>query len=670
MDKLFWVSLPVLVAAAAVVVLWWRQRLPSRHALNVWFSLLLMVYLLITAGLGIFWVANQHLPVFDWHYLFGYLMLVLLVLHLAFNLRTVWQHLRRPRPAAARAGVAAAVAGRRSWLGAFSVFGFGSAAGIGYWIGLRHGRTELRIDAAAAGTAAGSSSGAALALAVVEQFHGFSAHTRSGVLRRAPGADWGDPPPPFKSLPAGQRLVLPAPRTASSDSSISTSTSTSGSTSGSGSGSGSASGSGTAGALNVASLADMLWHTAGVSARSGGIAFRTSPSSGALFATELYVAVRDITGVPPGLWHYDVPAHALVALAAGPVDPASLGTGNWPADTAALLFASGIFRRSGHKYRDRTYRYVLGDLGHALENLRAVAGAAGAKATLLPAFDEARIAAALRLDEAQEGVLAALLLQPGGAAELQPLRKADWRPAPLAAVDGAALGITEAIHRATSLRAAGRPTLGGRSPVTSTTAIQTSPPASLRALPVVAASAVDPLRLIARRRSIRRYSNQLLSLQDLAAVLAAMGRGGPVLSDALRIDFIAQAVESLEPGAWRYHPQQHAIELRAQPGGKLRSRSGAAALAQDVIGDAAAVFVLSIDRAAFTADPTGAARGYRHAFLEAGLVGERVYLEGTARGLGVCGVGAFYDDEVSALIGVDPEREWVVHLAALGRVSE
>jgi len=85
-----------------------------------------------------------------------------------------------------------------------------------------------------------------------------------------------------------------------------------------------------------------------------------------------------------------------------------------------------------------------------------------------------------------------------------------------------------------------------------------------------------------------------------------------------------------------------------------------------VIGDAAAVFVLTIDRAAFAADPLGPARGYRHAFLEAGLVGERVYLEAAARGLGACAVGAFYDDEAAGLVGVDPVREWVVHFAALG----
>jgi nitroreductase len=76
--------------------------------------------------------------------------------------------------------------------------------------------------------------------------------------------------------------------------------------------------------------------------------------------------------------------------------------------------------------------------------------------------------------------------------------------------------------------------------------------------------------------------------------------------------------------------------------------------------------VFAIDRASFAADPLGPARGWRHAFLEAGLAGERLYLAATGQGLGVCAVGAFYDDEAAALVALDPAREWVVHFAALG----
>jgi SagB-type dehydrogenase family enzyme len=160
-----------------------------------------------------------------------------------------------------------------------------------------------------------------------------------------------------------------------------------------------------------------------------------------------------------------------------------------------------------------------------------------------------------------------------------------------------------------------------------------------------------------------------VALADLAAVLAAMTRPGVLLSDAVRIDLVAMNVQGLEAAAWRYHPQRHALELRARHGDGLRSRARAAGLDQDVIGNAAVVLVLAIDRTAFAADPAGAARGYRHAFIEAGLMGERVYLEAIPRGLGVCAVGAFYDDEAAALVGSDPAREWIVHFAALGPLA-
>jgi SagB-type dehydrogenase family enzyme len=667
MDKLLWVLLPIALACAAVGWLAWRARLPPRPVLNVAFSLLLLVYLLVTAGLGIFWVANQHLPVFDWHYVFGYALLLLVVVHLGFNLRAVVFHLRR-RPVAA---VAPAARGRRPLLGAFGLFGLAAAAGGGYAIGLRHGRTELRIDTAAV-PGAGAAAPGALALAVVERFHGFSAHTRTGLLRRAPGVDWGDPPPPFKPAPPGRGpgLVLPAPRQAQAG----------------------------AGGLDAAALADLLWHTAGISARSGGIHFRTAPSSGALFATELYLWVRDIPGVPPGLWHYDVPAHALQPVAAGAAFGAGLpGIGSLPPDTRALVLATAVFRRSGHKYRDRTYRYVLGDLGHALENLRVVALQAGGTVTLLQAFDESRIAAALGIDEREEGVLAAVLLQGADAAALPALAGAAWRPPVLAGPDesegtslgasaglaqGATLGITEAIHRATSLRAAVLPACGHTPPVRPVAALAgpdawpaplqpaapgvSALPADWQQLPAAGAGLRDPLALIAQRRSVRRYGPQPLPLADLAGVLAAMEQPGPLLSAAVVIDVLALRVQGLAPGGWRYHPQLQALQPRALQAEGLSRRARAAGLDQDVIGDAAAVFVLAMDRATFAADPAGAARGYRHAFIEAGLVGERVYLEAGARGLGVCAVGAFHDDEAAALVGADPAREWVLHFAAVG----
>ena len=361
MDKLAWVLLPIAVAAAWVGWLAWRQRLPSRPVLNAVFSLLLLIYLLATAGLGLFWVANQHLPVFDWHYVFGYALLVLVAVHLFFNLAAMWRHLgpvRRSRPMAPLFG------SRRPGRLAAGMLGVLAAVGAAYWMGLRHGRTELRLVAAAPGDGHGPG------LAVVEGFHGFSSHSRSGLLRRAAGTDWGARPPPFKTIATSTERVLPRPAPAALRGDW----------------------------LNQQGLSTMLWHTAGISAEQGGIHFRTAPSSGALFAAEFYLAVRAVPGLEPGLWHYRPERHALALVRPGAPDEVMV-----PAAAPAALLATAWWRRSGHKYGDRCYRYVLADLGHALENTRQTVTALGGGVSLLPWFDEAALAARLGVDEAEEG---------------------------------------------------------------------------------------------------------------------------------------------------------------------------------------------------------------------------------------------------------------------------
>ena len=216
MPKVLWVALPLLAAAALLALHMLRRGTASRHALNVWSSLLLLGYVATTAGLGIFWVANQQLPVFDWHYLFGYATLLLVALHLVFNFGSVWRYLRRQRGALPAASDAIGAApGRRVALGSLGLL---LGAGVAFVLGLRHGRSELRIVAPMGrspnsdpGDATGVRPSAAAALALVERFHAFSAHSRAGLLLRAPSVDWGDAPPAFKQIQGAHRVPLPAP---------------------------------------------------------------------------------------------------------------------------------------------------------------------------------------------------------------------------------------------------------------------------------------------------------------------------------------------------------------------------------------------------------------------------------------------------------------------------
>ena len=654
MPKLLWVLLPLLAAALLLALQLLRGRRPSRQAINIGASLLLLLYVAATAGLGLFWVAQQQLPVFDWHYLFGYGTVLLLVLHLVFNLPLVWRFYKRRRTTttAAQAVItrAAAAPARRGLLGLLALV---AASGAAFVLGLRQGRDERKPAASAGpGGAATPPDAAAAALAFIEHFHALSSHTRAGLLAGAPGVVWGDPPPPFKRPGSGTRLRLPPPGTARP------------------------------GLPDLSTWAAILWHTAGVTAQRGGLHLRASPSSGALFSTELYLAVRALPGLAPGIWHYDAQQHALEQLQAAPSGPLLPGVlaDDRLNDAPALLLASAVFGRTGHKYRERCYRYVLADLGHALENLRVVAAALGLVSRFATAFDEARAAQLLGLDEADEGVLALVALGPtalfsapvsAAPGPAEPTT-AGWRPRwPAPAAQRSAAGVTAAVHAATSLHAeSALPSAALALPAQPILPPPTAMPQAQIPLPSTPPSADDTLRLIATRRSHRRFAATPLALQTLASVLARMTAApGPLLSAAVRISVVAHQVDGLARGAYRYQPALHRLLPMVRSTVALsrqRAAARAAALDQDVIADAALVFVLSIDRRAFAADRHGPARGYRHALLEAGMVGERVYLEAAAQGLGACAVGAFYDDEAAALVGLDPAAEWAVHFAALG----
>jgi len=197
-------------------------------------------------------------------------MVVLTALHLVFNWPIVWRWLKRGPALSAPRATAPGPAGRR---GAIGLFGVLVASGAAYFLGLRHGRSDLQVQwpssAALADPAATADRSAAFTL--VERYHAFSSQSRSAVMLRAPGVDWGEAPAAFKRYPDAPRIALPKPGTAPGES------------------------------FDLAGLAATLWHTAGVSERRGPLQLRTSPSSGALFSTELYVVVRAVVVVrdPP-----------------------------------------------------------------------------------------------------------------------------------------------------------------------------------------------------------------------------------------------------------------------------------------------------------------------------------------------------------------------------------
>jgi SagB-type dehydrogenase family enzyme len=61
-------------------------------------------------------------------------------------------------------------------------------------------------------------------------------------------------------------------------------------------------------------------------------------------------------------------------------------------------------------------------------------------------------------------------------------------------------------------------------------------------------------------------------------------------------------------------------------------------------------------------------RSYRYALIEAGHLGQNLYLAATSMGLGACAVGAFLDDGLNAMLGIDGQEEAAVYMLAAGKV--
>jgi nitroreductase len=59
-------------------------------------------------------------------------------------------------------------------------------------------------------------------------------------------------------------------------------------------------------------------------------------------------------------------------------------------------------------------------------------------------------------------------------------------------------------------------------------------------------------------------------------------------------------------------------------------------------------------------------RGYRDVHVEAGAIGQRLYLAAESLGLGATGIGAFYDEDVHRYLMLRPGQGQVVYHFAIG----
>lgn len=161
---------------------------------------------------------------------------------------------------------------------------------------------------------------------------------------------------------------------------------------------------------------------------------------------------------------------------------------------------------------------------------------------------------------------------------------------------------------------------------------------------------------LCRRRSVREFSTAPLSLPSIGQLLwAAQGvtssageRTAPSAGALYPLELLLAAgrIDAVEPGVYRYRPQNHA--LRSHLAGDRRGRLSQAALRQSALADAAAVLVIG---AVYQRTSTEyGTRAKRYVQMEVGHAAQNVYLQAVSLGLGTVIIGAFDDDQIHEVL--------------------
>jgi len=188
----------------------------------------------------------------------------------------------------------------------------------------------------------------------------------------------------------------------------------------------------------------------------------------------------------------------------------------------------------------------------------------------------------------------------------------------------------------------------------------------------------DFVNLVEKRKSLRKYADEPITLEELAYLL--WGTQGvktvtdrpvsfrTVPSAGSRHPFetymLVNQVSGLEPGLYRYLALSHQL-ARMNGFDGIREDLTSASLKQKHVYNSAVTFswVAIPERTTWRYGN----RGFRYIHLDAGHVCQNLYLLAESIDCGVCAIAAFDDDMANNALHLDGENQFVIYLASLGK---
>ena len=478
--------------------------------------------------------------------------------------------------------------------------------------------------------------------------------------------------------------------------------------------------------VTVRSLSRLFEYALALSAwkQAGGTrwALRSNPSSGNLHPTEGYLLIGAFPGLAlaPGLYHYAPREHGLERRANGSAEWFAQLMREFPPQSF-LVGLSSIHWREAWKYGERAFRYCQHDAGHAIGTLRIAAATLGWSAVVLHGLADETIEALLGLSRAEDfagvereqselvmlvwpndsagpGCAGAQRALPLGLDPLlvRELTKQGWcgtanrlsRDDPVAwtVIDEVALAARRSIDERHGLDLFDAPAPAHRS-----AAFPDGPPAG---------------RIIRQRRSLlacdgrtsitaKRFYGMLARVMprvELETNRRQLPWDAIAWEPRIHLALFVHRVDGLDSGLYvlvrdpakldklKRAMHQHFdwseptgcpgdLPLRRLESGDARQLATQVSCFQDIAGDG--VFSLGMIAeyrdALFTHGPWF----YRQLFWETGVIGQVLYLEAEAAGIGATGIGCFFDDPVHGVFGFsDLEFQSLYHFTIGGPVED
>jgi SagB-type dehydrogenase family enzyme len=196
---------------------------------------------------------------------------------------------------------------------------------------------------------------------------------------------------------------------------------------------------------------------------------------------------------------------------------------------------------------------------------------------------------------------------------------------------------------------------------------------TIKMLPPAKKSDFSIEEALLKRRSIRKYVDKPLTFAEISQLLwSAQGitnqRGFRTAPSAgalypLEIYVVANKIEGLSAGVYKYIPAQHELK-NIEQGNKLAELTDAA-LMQTWVENSSAVIVIAAVYERTTVKYGN--RGIRYVHMEVGSAAQNIYLQAASLNLGTTFIGAFDDEQVKDVLKL-ADDEHPLSIMPIGKI--